>query len=210
MIYLDIETLDFFQDERIKSLTRGDQLQQMRFGCAVTYDSRSATWQEWPENQIVDLYKYLVWCNCPVVGWNIWAFDWPIIIKSAERAGWTPLELETESIRFIDLFDLIRSSTGRWYKLEDVVQYNLGRGKLADGQQAAEWLRSGDSELIERAIEYCHYDVELVVTLHQHLLNGGYLTLPPRIKRYEINEVRWWLNGQTQWIPDAVGAVSTR
>lgn len=36
MIYLDIETLDFFSDPHIKSLPRDEQLAAMRLGCAVT------------------------------------------------------------------------------------------------------------------------------------------------------------------------------
>lgn len=33
MIYLDIETLDFFEDAHIKALPREEQLAAMRLGC---------------------------------------------------------------------------------------------------------------------------------------------------------------------------------
>lgn len=207
MIYLDIETLDFFQDAHIKSLPRDQQLAAMRFGCAVTYRADLGTWQEWHTEHVVNLYDLLPWCDLPVVGWNIIDFDWPVILHNAERAGAT---INHTGVTIIDLFDLIRQATGRWYSLEAIAQHNLGRGKLADGQRAAEWLRSGDPAQVAKAMEYCRHDVQLTIDLHQMLLRGEPLRLPPRAKREEINEVLWWLSGKTEWLPDAVGAVSTR
>lgn len=109
-----------------------------------------------------------------------------------------------------DLFFLIRQATGRWYSLETIAQHNLNRGKLADGQRAAEWLRSGDPEQIAKATEYCRHDVQLTIDLHAILLAGSPLRLPPRAKRQELNEIHWWLDGRVERIPDAIGAVSTR
>ena len=91
----------------------------------------------------------------------------------------------------------------------DVAVANLGRGKLADGQRAAEWLRSGDPELVRKAMEYCRHDVLLTVGLHSILLRGDPLILPPRAARQELNEIHWWPDRQER-IPDASGAVSTK
>lgn len=209
MIYLDIETLDFFSDPHIKALPRDQQLAAMKFGCAVTYDAAADEWREWVPGQIIDLYNYLCWCMQPVAGWNIISFDWPVIIGNAQRAGWQVLEMETETVRFVDLFAEIRRTTGRWYKLEDVCQWNLGRGKLADGQKAAEWLRTGDPELVRKAMTYCRYDVELTVSLHSRLLSGEYLRLLPRPERQELNEL-WWRPDAIERLPDATGAVSMK
>lgn len=209
MLYIDLETLDFFQDEHIKTLPRNEQLAAMRFGCAVTYDAHNDEWNWWKEEQIVDLFNHVVWCCQSVIGWNIIDFDWPIIISNARRAGWNVLEIETETVRLFDLFAEIRRTTGRWYKLEDVCQATLGRGKLADGQKAAEWLRSGDPELARKALNYCRHDVQLVIELHGRLLRGDPLILPPRPARQELNEIRWWLDRQER-IPDASGALSLK
>ena len=208
-VYCDIETLDFFSDPHIKALPRDQQLAAMKFGCAVTYNSVSDEWREWTADQAVDLYNYLVWWKRPVAGWNIIDFDWPVIISNARRAGRNVLEIETETVRFVDLFSEIRRTTGRWYKLEDVCQWNLGRGKLADGQKAAEWLRSGDPELTSKAMTYCRYDVELTVSLHARLLDGEFLRLLPRPERQEINEL-WWRPDAIERLPDAMGSVSMK
>lgn len=216
MIFLDIETLDFFSDDHIKALPRAEQLKAMRFGCAVTcfvndeVTADEPVWQEWTANQIDALYHYLCWANQPICGWNSLAFDWPVILANAERAGVNLLQIEHEAVRHVDLFDFIRIKTGRWYSLETVAQHNLGRGKLADGQKAAEWLRSGDAALVAKAMEYCRYDVQLTMDLTAILRSGEPLRLPPRAQRQEWNEMLIWNEGGTERIPDATGAVSTK
>ncbi len=208
-VYLDIETTTFFQDPEIKALPRAEQLKAMRFGCGVTYNARNDEWRWWMAEEVSELFNYIVWCDCPVIGWNVVDFDWPVIVENTRRNGVTVLEIETETISFLDIFAEIRRATGRWYKLEDVAVANLGRGKLADGQLAAEWLRSGDPDLMRRAMDYCRHDVLLTVGLHSILLRGDPLILPPRAARQESNEIRWWLDRHER-VPDASGEVSTR
>lgn len=206
MVYLDIETLDFFSDPHIKSLPRAEQLQAIRFGCAVTYDARADEWLEWTD--ALDLCESILIWGRPIVGWNVQDFDWSVVVSSAQCAGWNPLGGEYQP-QFIDLFDEIRKTTGRWYKLEDVCLWNLGRGKLADGQAAAEWLRSGDPDLVRQAFKYCRHDVELTVSLHSRLLSGEPLRLLPRPARQKLNELLWRLDGYER-LPDATGSISTK
>lgn len=191
-------------------MPRDKQLEAMRLGIAITINSTDPAPKVWQQNQIVDLYNYLCWCGKTIVGWNINSFDLLVIINNARRAGWNTLEIEHESIKTFDLFEEIRRHTNRWYKLETVAQATLGRGKLADGQSAAEWLRSGSPEDIQKAIEYCIADVKLVQDIHRHWLDAGAIVLPPRAERSEINEIRWWQLGGFERVPDALGAVSTK
>lgn len=195
MIFVDIETLDFFQDAHIKSLHRAEQIAAMRFGCGVTYNSESGEWREWLPDQIGGLYYYLFLSGQKIVGWNIIDFDVPVIVANHERAGVTALEIEYEATRKIDLFAEIRRQTGRWYRLEDVAVANLNRSKLADGQKAAEWLRSGDPVLVAKALAYCREDVQIVVDLYAMLVAGQSLILPRRPTRNELNDIRWGLSG---------------
>lgn len=119
MLYIDIETVDFFSDPHIKSLPRAQQLSAMRFGCAVTglvlspVTDHDIDWQEWGADDLPRLHYQLVTTRWPIVGWNIIGFDWPVIIASARRAGVTVLEIETETTNTIDLFAEIRRTTGR-------------------------------------------------------------------------------------------------
>lgn len=207
MIYLDIETLDFFQDAHIAALPRDQQLAAIRFGLAVTYRTNLDRWQEWHIDHAVNLCDLLGWCDLPIVGWNIIDFDLPVIRCNVRRAGYEPGEIKQT---VVDLFALIRQATGRWYKLDLVAEANLGRQKLSHGQQATEWLRAGDPDSLRLAAEYCREDVQIVVDLHAKLLTGQPLRLPPRAQRNEINEILWWLDGRVERVPDAVGAVGIR
>jgi hypothetical protein len=71
-------------------------------------------------------------------------------------------------------------------------------------------LRSGDPDLVTKALEYCRYDVQLTMDLAAILKRGEPLRLPPRAQRQELNEVMIWNDGRTERVPDASGAVSTR
>ena len=65
-------------------------------------------------------------------------------------------------------------------------------------------------EFLERALEYCRYDVQLTMDLTAILRSGEPLRLPPRAQRQEWNEMMIWNEGGTERIPDASGAISTR
>jgi hypothetical protein len=210
MNYLDIETLDFFQSPHIRDLPRDRQMAAMRFGCAVLVGEggEEVYLHDIPEQDVVTLWERLTSTGEPVVGWNLIAFDWPVICGNAARAGVADPGLITP--RFVDLMALIRDITnqepfgscrqgrwgGRWYSLNAVAQANLGRSKTGDGQQASEWLASGDPALRQRAIDYCRHDVLLVRDLHQRLLAGQPLLLPPRAERGEVGTLRFFLNNE--------------
>lgn len=190
MIFLDIETLDFFQDPAIAALPRPQQLAALRFGVAVTCDAETNEWREWHAADLPALWNYLA--GRDLCGWNIRAFDLPVIRANLARCHDYP-DADVDPLgRVVDLFDDIRQATGRWYKLEVIAQANLGRGKLTDGQQAAEWLRNGDPADIRRAAEYCRQDVALTKELYRILVSGQALRLPPRPERGETEELAFY------------------
>lgn len=126
-------------------------------------------------------------------GWNVRDFDLPVIHANLARFHDYPAADIDPIGRVVDLFDDIRQATGRWYKLDVVAAANLGRHKVAHGQQAAEWLRSGDPALIRRAVEYCRDDVTLVTALYDKLQHGEGLVLPPRPERGESEALQFTL-----------------
>jgi len=212
MIYLDIETLDFFQDAHIKALPRPVQLLAMRFGMATTYDERTTTWtQYWPgkavpldgvERLAGDAVLEWLWRSLmgqTVLGWNIFDFDLPFLMLHLKAEGQDAGEQWLDPMQVIDLMDLCRRASKafgreRWYKLQDVSMATLGRGKGGDGQQAAQDLASGDPERVAAAAAYCRQDVQLVVDLFAAARDTG-LLLPARPARGEIGDLRLWLTG---------------
>jgi hypothetical protein len=193
-IFLDIETLDFFTDPAIKALPRAQQLQAIRYGLAVTIDTRyqnirgydEAT--AWPQTDTTELWRFLLGADL-VVGWNILAFDYPII----RHAAWGIHDPGLTLPNTLDLFDRIRQHTGRWYSLGYIAERNQLGGKSADGQQAAEWLRAGEWH---KAARYCKQDVLLTKGLYEMAKDEGLLLHPRSDRKYpEVETLRIWIDG---------------
>ena len=157
LICVDIETSTWFDQPHIKPLPRELQIAAMELGCAVTWDNTregSSFWynnefdiltlpddimsfEAWEDTDTHHLWDYLKSFEI-IIGWNIISFDLPII---ARADGAT---IGAKFPQIFDLFAIIKQVTGRWYKLQDVAYANLGRGKTADGLQAAKWLAQGE------------------------------------------------------------------
>jgi hypothetical protein len=194
--YVDIETPTWFDDPAIKALPRDLQLLAMHYGIAVTWDKEVAGSQRenfddpafelWNDDDANLLWHYLHRFDV-IAGWNIIAFDLPIISHAASES----IHAAHGFPQVFDLFDIIRKITGRWYKLETMAQANLGRSKTGDGKQASKWLREGE---LQMAADYCRNDVELERDLGQMALEGDWLTLPGLDKPGQGDNLRLRLN----------------
>jgi hypothetical protein len=176
-LLLDIETPTVFKkgDRR----PRETQLKEMTFGIAVTYDDEADEYKEWGITDLPALWAYMQ--GKVICGWNIVSFDIPVIRYTLQGDGYPAFE----TLMAWDLFLQIREKTGRWYGLEQIALENVGRGKSADGLQAArwlqEWLSTQDPDLLRKAFNYCRGDVELEYALYAHLKAGKPLKLPPLV-----------------------------
>lgn len=194
MIVVDIETPQWFDMPQIKHLLREVQLAEFEVGVAVTAvpDMHGPSFADFNGDKIVALADTLV-ANQPIVGWNILDFDLIVIQNHHKRATGAIHPGLRDAIK-VDLFHEIRTQTGRWYKLDEVAQATLGRGKSADGLQAAQWLRDGQ---YYRAANYCRDDVELETALLYAAMNRS-LHLPAYNKRgVRGHAMRWGLTGMT-------------
>lgn len=106
-----------------------------------------------------------------VVSWNGIGFDVPVFDTGYLTVGRGPLVIKDH----VDLMVLLRESSGRFWKLTDVAQATLGRGKTEDGAMAPEMARAGE---FGRLFAYCLADVELTRDLYYHALATGELVTP--------------------------------
>lgn len=189
-LVLDIETTDWFTEDHIKVLPRREQIDALRFGVAVTCLD-GEVWQEWQEGDLATLWQLAMQPDLVVVGYNSEEFDLPIIRRCAGRGNEWPASF--------DLMRKIVKATGRWYKLEALAQANLGRGKSADGQLAAAWLRSGDPELAAKAVAYCRDDVQITRELYELVKAGEPLFLPPQPERDRMEGIYLYLRANGGW-----------
>jgi len=96
-----------------------------------------------------------------VVSWNGRRFDVPIIQKHLKR----DLELKEHC----DLMQMLRKVTGKNWKLNDIGEATLGRGKTEDALMAPEMARRGH---YGKLFSYCLSDVELLRDIYYAILNG--------------------------------------
>lgn len=180
-IHFDVETTNTFQDPDVANLPRPQQILAMRFGIAVTYDIQD-DWKLWLPDEVEALWEKLSQPGVRLVGWNINSFDVPVVRNAAKA----PLH-HPDPICF-DPFDIIRTYTKRWYKLDVIAERNLGRNKTGDGLQAVAWLNSGDPYQIAKAAFYCGKDVELEMEVC-NLLDRDKIILPARSERGEKEDL---------------------
>lgn len=192
IIVWDIETLFFYKD--FPNVPRQPATLLLEFGLAVAFDVHRRTWRTFgkgQEHSVEQLWREVYQADCSVT-FNGNEFDWIVLMQTVARQG---QPVSWPSIEHVDLFDIVRSATGRWYGLDALARANLGRGKTGTGEEAANWLRSGDPALIARCAEYCTHDVELTADLYaQAVLNGDPLLLPARPARKEYGDLRLWLD----------------
>lgn len=170
----------------------------MQFAIAVTYNDEIDEWKEWTLPMLPHLWEYLK--TDTVCGFNIVAFDLPVIMYSLWRMG-EKCEGYNQ-LRTHDLFALIREVTGRWYSVEALVISNLGRSKNGSGLEVAGWLAeyevTGDESLLRKSFTYCRNDVDLEYSLYRILLGGAPLILPPIPKKAFHTTLKFYLDGRIE------------
>ncbi len=195
-IFFDIETTSFFGDPLLAQLPREQQLLAIRFGLATAFDG--ATWHATADAACC---WQLLAQHDRLIGWNVQAFDLPVLWRALGLQQVPVAQYLALYARTCDLFAVIKETTQRWYKLQAVTEPNLGRGKSGTGNEAAQWLRSGDPALVERARAYCRDDVQLVVDLVAHLEQGKPLRLPARPERRgEFEDLQLSYRPDGRWV----------
>lgn len=186
-IVFDIETLYFFSEPAIRRMPREAQLMALEFGCAVALID--GVRKDYRPEDVPDLWNDLFLADT-IVTFNGLSFDLPIVaFEFARLIGSYPGWPEGAQV---DLLDIARRATGRWYKLDDIAAATLGRRKTATGYKAAEWLRSGDPANVQKAIDYCAMDTEITADLWQALLDGEPLVLPPQPDKRNYDGALVW------------------
>ena len=92
-----------------------------------------------------------------IIGFNSEHFDMPILNKY--YAG------DLMSIPHLDILKIVKETSGRRYKLNDLAKATLQIEKSADGFQAITWFKEGKIDEIEK---YCEQDVKVTKELYEY------------------------------------------
>ncbi len=143
-IVFDIETIGDIQD-----------LQTMKVTVVSLYDFGTDSFHSFTEHELTQLWPFFERAE-RIIGFNSEHFDVPILQRSYSG--------DFSRFRHLDLLKVVKESTGKRFKLDDLARATLQMQKSASGLQAVEWYKQGE---IDKIKEYCEQDVRVTKELYE-------------------------------------------
>lgn len=137
-VVFDIETIGDIRD-----------MSTMKLTVVSIYEFETDKYTSFEEHELGQLWPIFEKAD-RLIGFNSEHFDLPILGKY--YAG------DLTRIPHLDILKVIKESSGRRYKLNDIAKATLQIEKSADGLQAMEWFKEGKMDLIK---QYCEQDVKV-------------------------------------------------
>ena len=143
-IVFDIETIGDIQD-----------LQTMKVTVVSLYDFGTDSFHSFTEHELVQLWPFFEKAE-RIIGFNSEHFDLPILQRYYTG--------DISRFQHLDLLKVIKETTGKRFKLDDLARATLQMQKSASGLQAVEWYKQGE---IDKIKEYCEQDVRVTKELYE-------------------------------------------
>jgi len=154
-VVFDIETIGDIKD-----------LSTMKITVVSIYEYETDSYRSFEEHELKDLWPILEKAE-RIIGYNSEHFDLPIMNRY--YAG------DLGVIPHLDLLKVIKESSGKRYKLDDVAKATLQIQKSADGLQAMEWFKQGEMQKIK---DYCEQDVKVTKDVYDYGVKNKMLYYP--------------------------------
>lgn len=144
-IVFDIETMGDIRD-----------FDNLKLTVVSIYEYETNKYTSFEEHELSALWPILEKCE-RLIGYNSEHFDIPILNKY--YAG------DLGVIPHLDLLKVIKESSGKRYKLDDIAKATLQIQKSADGLQAMKWWQEGKKEEVKK---YCEQDVKVTKEIYDY------------------------------------------
>lgn len=151
IVYFDLET-KYLANE----VGGWNFIDKMGLAVAVTYSTQRGNFAHYTEQEVSALIEDLSSADL-VVGFNILRFDYTVLRPYTTR--------DLRQLPSLDILHELHRQLGHRVKLDSCAQATLGTSKGGDGVLAVHWFREGQ---IEKVIEYCKQDVDIVRRLHEY------------------------------------------
>ncbi len=168
-VFFDLETQHLFEE------VGGRFPERLKLAVAVTFDDRTGQWGRFTEANVAELITVLQQADL-VVGFNILAFDYPVLQPYTQ----VPLS----ELPSVDMLAIIARQLGFRVGLDALAAATLGERKSADGLQAVRWWRAGR---IEEIFRYCEKDVDVTRRLYEFGRQHHYVEFYD--KQYKLRRV---------------------
>jgi len=143
-VVFDIETIGDIRDQA-----------NMKVTVVSIYEYETDSYRSFEESELGQLWPIFERAE-RLIGYNSESFDAPILNKY--YAG------DMMQFPHLDLLKVIKESSGKRFKLNDVAKATLQIEKSADGLQAMKWFEEGKMDLIK---EYCEQDVKVTKEVYE-------------------------------------------
>lgn len=166
-VVFDIETVGDIKDYNTMKVT-----------VVSVYEFETDSYRSFDEHELGLLWPILEKAE-RLIGFNSESFDIPILAKYYSG--------DLKRIEHLDLLKVVKESTGRRYKLNDLAKATLQIEKSADGLQAMEWYKEGKIDLIK---QYCEQDVKVTKEIYDFGRKNKMLyfpTLTGEIQPFPVN-----------------------
>jgi DEAD/DEAH box helicase domain-containing protein len=166
-VVFDIETVGDIKDYNTMKVT-----------VVSVYEFETDSYRSFDEHELSLLWPILEKAE-RLIGFNSESFDIPILARYYSG--------DLKRIPHLDLLKVVKESTGRRYKLNDLAKATLQIEKSADGLQAMEWYKEGKIDLIKK---YCEQDVKVTKDLYDFGRKNKMLyfpTLTGEIQPFPVN-----------------------
>lgn len=143
-IIFDIETYGDIKDQA-----------NMKVTVVSIYEFETDKYTSFDENELGQLWPILEKAE-RLIGYNSESFDIPILNKYYTG--------DLTQFPHLDILKVIKESSGKRYKLDDIAKATLQISKSADGLQAMKWYEQGE---IAKIKEYCEQDVKVTKEVYE-------------------------------------------
>lgn len=158
LVFFDLETQNLSHD-----VGGWGNIHLMKMSVGITYNTKNNNFKVYREENIDELIEELKNADL-IIGFNIKNFDFTVL------KAYTNLNFNT--LYVFDILEYIQKELGFRLSLEHLSMTTLSIGKSGDGIQAVEWYRKGE---LEKVIEYCKIDVQIIKDLFEFGIKYGYL-----------------------------------
>lgn len=148
-VVFDIETIGNIRD-----------ISTMEITVVSIYEYEHNRYSSFERHELNELWPILEKSE-RLIGYNSEHFDVPILNKY--YAG------DLTQFPHLDMLKVIKETTGKRFKLNDIAKATLQIEKSADGLQAMEWFKEGKIDEIKK---YCEQDVKVTKEIYEYGLKN--------------------------------------
>lgn len=178
-LVFDIETQNIFQDVGSRNP------EDLDISVVGIYDYETNKYHTFMQEEFDQMWPFFKKADV-IITFNGEYFDIPLLNKYYRKAA----QGDLKDIRSLDIFKEIKTTSGRWLKLDKIASGTFGINKIGDGLEAVKWWREGKIDMIK---EYCLSDVKITKDIYEFAMKNKKIMFKegPFTKEIKLDTKHW-------------------